>query len=317
MKINLPKVEIKNKSKNFAEFVISPLFPGYGATLGNSLRRVLLSSLGGAAVVEVKIEGATHEFTTIPGVKEDMIEFILALKQIRLRLFEDEATLKLEKKGEGEVKASDIKTTSAAEIIGKDLHLLTLAKDGKISCTLKAKKGIGYLPAEEQEREEKLGVIALDATFTPIRKVNFKTEFTRVGKKTNYDKLNLEIETDGTVDPEDALKQASEILVSHFELVAKLEQGDGGKVETEVKEKKQIAPGADKTKKETKKEVDSTKMKIEEADFSSRTAKALLDGGVKTVAGLKRLSEEKLKEIKGLGEKGLKEIERKLKKYEA
>jgi len=322
MEITLPKIKVKSKNEERGVFIISPLFPGYGMTVGNSLRRVLLSSLAGAAIVEVKIEGATHEFSTIEGVKEDMIDFVLALKKVRLRLHDEEAVLKLEKKNEGTVKAGEIKTPASVEIINKDLVLLNLSAGGKISATMKARKGIGYVPAEEIEKEESLGVIALDATFTPVRKVNFKTEFTRVGKKTNYDKLTLEIETDGTVDPEEALKQAAKILKSHFSLVERFEEKKG-KIEAEVKEKVKTKPSIQTEKKRPsktpkrieKKGKDKAKLTIEQAGFSSRTERVLQDGGVRTIAGLRRLSDEKLSAIKGLGKKGIAEIDRKLKRW--
>jgi DNA-directed RNA polymerase subunit alpha len=318
MKISLPKIKIKSESGNEGVFIISPLFPGYGVTVGNSLRRVLLSSLGGAAIYEIKIEGASHEFTAIPGVREDLIDIILAIKKIRLKLHDKEATLNLEVKGPKDILASDIKAPSSAEIINKDLKLATLNAKAKLSIEMKAKKGIGYEPAEERKDEDRpIGVIAIDSVFTPVESTNYTTEFTRVGGVTNYDKLTFEIKTDGTVTPKEALQQAADILASHFDLVKEFK--------TEIKEiesepqkraaKKEIE-NADKEESEAPKtKNDYKKLSIEEAGFSPRTAKALIDNKIKTVAGLSRISDQKLAEIKGLGKKSIAEISRKLKRW--
>lgn len=318
MKISLPKIKAKTENEQEGTFVISPLFPGYGVTIGNSLRRVLLSSLGGAAIYEIKVEGASHEFTAIPGVREDLIEVILSLKKIRLKLHEKEATLKLEVKGPKEIKAADIKTPSSVEIVNLNLHLMSLNSNAKVSIEMKVKRGIGYEPAEERKDENRpIGVIAIDSVFTPVQSANFTTEFTRVGGLTNYDKLILEIKSDGTVTPKEALQQAAEILESHFELVKEFK--------TEVKaiesepQKRAVAMAKKeektKSKEAPKTKMDYKKLSIEEAGFSPRTAKSLLDNKIKTVAGLARLSEEKLAKAKGLGEKSITEINRKLKRW--
>ncbi|TSC90726.1 MAG: DNA-directed RNA polymerase subunit alpha [Candidatus Berkelbacteria bacterium Licking1014_96] len=318
MKISLPKIKVKTENEKEGTFIISPLFPGYGVTVGNSLRRVLLSSLGGAAIYEIKVEGASHEFTAIPGVKEDLIEVILAIKKIRLKLHDQEATLKLEAKGPKEITAADIKAPSSVEMVNPDLYLMSLNSNAKVSIEMKVKKGIGYGPSEERKDENRpLGVIAIDSIFTPVQSANFSTEFTRVGGLTNYDKLTLEIKTDSTVTPKEALQQAAEILKSHFELVNEFKT-EIKEIESEpqkraqeltLKKKKISVKEAPKTK------TDYRKLAIEEAGFAPRTAKSLLDNKIKTVAGLTRLSDEKLAETKGLGEKSMAEINRKLKRW--
>lgn len=318
MKISLPKIKVKSESEQEGVFVISPLFPGYGVTVGNSLRRALLSSLGGSAIYEIKIEGKSHEFDSIEGAKEDLIEIILALKKIRLKLHDKEATLTLEVKGPKEVKASDIKAPSSVEIVNKDLHIVSLNKNTKLAIEMKAKKGIGYEPAEERREEERpIGVIAIDSVFTPVESANFTTEFTRVGGVTNYDKLTIEIKTDGTVTPKEALQQAAEILESHFGLVKEFKT-EAREIESEPQKRKKekiVKPTEIKEKRAEKTKVDYKKLKVEEAGFSPRTAKALIDNKIKTVAGLSRLSDEKLTEIKGLGKKAIAEINRKLKRW--
>lgn len=318
MKINLPKIKIKSESENEGVFIVSPLFPGYGVVVGNSLRRVLLSSLGGAAIYEIKIEGASHEFTAVPGVKEDLIDIILAIKKIRIKLHDKEATLNLEVKGPKEVLASDIKAPSSAEIINKDLKLATLNAKAKLSIEMKAKKGIGYEPAEERKDEERpIGVIAIDSVFTPVESANYTTEFTRVGGVTNYDKLTLEIKTDGTVTPKEALQQSADILASHFDLVkefkTEIKEIESDPQKRSVKKKIENADKEENVAPKTKN--DYKKLSIEEAGFSPRTAKALIENKIKTVAGLSRISDQKLVEIKGLGKKSIAEISRKLKRW--
>lgn len=216
---------------NEARIIIEPCYHGYGTTLGNSLRRVLLSSLAGAAVTAVKIKGVTHEFTTLENVQEDVVEIILNLKQLRLRIFSSEPVkLLLEAKGEGEVTAAQIQVTSDVEIINPDLHLAALtSKDAKLEMEIMVAQGRGYVPVEEKDRKKlELGMIAVDSIFTPVLNVGDKVEFVRVGGITNFEKLILTIETDGTITPVNALIQATEILLDHFNLIL---EGFGGKAE--------------------------------------------------------------------------------------
>jgi len=227
---NLPnQPKIVKKEGNKAIFEIEPLYPGYGVTVGNSLRRVLLSSLPGAAVTQVKIKGVSHEFSTIPGVLEDVVLIMLNLKQLRFKLFTQEpqkAILKV--KGEKEVKGSDFNLSSQAELVNKNCHIATLtSKSAELEMEIQIEKGVGYSSRESRKKpavpmqQEKLeiGVIPLDAIFTPVKRVSFKIENMRVGERTDYDRLFLEIETDGIISPEEAVLQASDILINHFSLL--------------------------------------------------------------------------------------------------
>jgi DNA-directed RNA polymerase subunit alpha len=319
MKISLPKIKVKSESEDEGVFIISPLFPGYGVTVGNSLRRALLSSLGGGAVYEIKVDGASHEFSSLKGVKQDLIEVILAIKKLRFKLHDNEATLSIDVKGPKDVTAADIKAPSSVEIVNKDLPIATVNSGNSLHVEMKAKKGIGYQTSEDRKDEERaLGVIAVDSIFTPVEKVNYTTEFTRVGGVTNYDKLTLEVKTDGTVSPKEAVQQAAEILEKHFDLVKEF-RAEVRQIESEPQKRAVIKKSETKKEKPEKvtpsTKVDYKKMEIAEAGFSPRTAKALIDNKIKTVAGLSRISEEKMKSIKGLGAKSIAEINRKLKRW--
>jgi DNA-directed RNA polymerase subunit alpha len=222
--ILLPKPpKVINKKDNWAQFEIQGLYPGYGITVGNSLRRVLLSSLEGAAITQVKIKGVQHEFSTISGVLEDVITIVMNLKNLRFKMYSDEpqkASLKV--KGEKKVKGSDFKIPTQLELENKSAQLATLTNSkSDLEMEIQVEKGIGYEPVERRKQQKKLeiGVIPIDAIFTPIKRVSYKVENMRVGERTDFDRLNLEIETDGTVAPEDALSQASDLLVKHFSLV--------------------------------------------------------------------------------------------------
>lgn len=213
---------IPGENENGATLVISPCFQGYGTTLGNALRRVLLSSLPGAAVTALKIKGVNHEFAPIPGVKEDGLEIVLNLKQLRLRKFGDEPVrLTLKKKGEGEVTAADIETTSDVEIVNKDLHIATITdKKAVFEMEIVVGNGRGYDTVEEREEEVKeIGLIGIDAVYTPVHEVGYSVENIRVGDITNFDKLVMKIETDGTITPEEAVDQSVRILLDHFSLI--------------------------------------------------------------------------------------------------
>jgi len=301
--ISLPKKPtIIEKKGNKAVFEIEALYPGYGVTLGNSLRRVLLSSLSGAAITQVKIKGVQHEFSTIPGVLEDVITIMLNLKQLRFKLFSEEpqkSTLKV--KGEKTVKGSDFKLPSQVEMINKTAPIATLtSKSAELEMEIRIEKGIGYSPRELRKKEKlEIGEIPLDAIFTPVRRVSYRIENMRVGERTDFDRLFLEVETDGTISPEEAFSQASEILLKHFSLMAesfkKIEQP---KIEpTAVKE-------------------DLLKTNVEDLKFSTRTLNALIKNKIKTVGGILRKSEESLLDLEGMGEKGVKEIKKKLKKLD-
>ncbi|MDO8424621.1 MAG: DNA-directed RNA polymerase subunit alpha [bacterium] len=216
--------KVVKKEGNRATFEIEALYPGYGVTVGNALRRVLLSSLGGAAVTQVKIKNAPHEFSTLPGVMEDVITILLNLKQLRFKVFADvpqKATLKI--KGEKEVKGGDFEIPAQLELVNPDCHLATLtSKTAELEMEILVEKGIGYLPREERKKEAEagVGIIPVDAIFTPIKRVGFRSENMRVGERTDFDKLLLNLETDGTITPEEAFSQSSEILLSHFSFLS-------------------------------------------------------------------------------------------------
>ena len=246
----------KGKDENVATIIIEPLMPGYGLTLGHALRRILLSSLSGAAITSVKINDVSHEFSTIKGVKEDVVDIILNLKNIRFKMHSDEpVTIKLSKKGPGQVKAGDFDKNSSIEIINKDQLIANLDKSGKIICEAIVKKGTGYEPVEKR-KDEKLphGTIAVDSIFTPVKKIHYNVENTRVGGMTNYDKIILDITTDGSITPEKAFYTANKILIEHFEKISNGEKEDKPKKEKSQKEDK-IEKEKPKTKKMNKKSI--------------------------------------------------------------
>jgi DNA-directed RNA polymerase subunit alpha len=229
--IRLPtKIELTpGASEHQATLVVEPCFQGYGTTLGNAMRRVLLSSLPGAAVTAVKIIGAQHEFSTIPNVKEDVLELILNLKQLRLRVHSEEPVrLSLKKSGEGKVKAKDITANAEVEIVNPDLHIATITDEsGEIEMEIIASRGRGFVTTEDRGKEKEIGVIAIDAIFTPIKNVGYQVVDTRVGQITNFDKLILNVETDGTITAKDAIEQATKLLLEHFELLRDLTGKEG------------------------------------------------------------------------------------------
>lgn len=242
--IQLPeqvKIVSKEAKNNKVVFEIGPLMPGYGATIANPLRRVLLSSLEGAAITSVKIKGVDHEFSSIPGVLEDVIEIILNIKKIRCKLYSDgPVKLTLSVKGDREVTANDIKTTSDVEVINIDQYIATITdKKTEFSMELDVEKGIGYVPVEQRQKEKlAIGAIAVDAIFTPVKLVNFKVEDIRVGQRIDFNKVTMDIETDGSIEPEAALKKASEILIDQFKVVSEVDVPESSvKKETKTKRK--------------------------------------------------------------------------------
>ena len=248
-----PKVVQKNK--NQAIFEVHGLYPGYGVTIGNALRRVLLSSLQGVAVTEVKIKGVPHEFSTIPGVLEDAIMIILNLKNLRFKIHEGETQkVELSVKGEKEVKGSDFKISPQVSLANPELHIATITdKKTELKIEITLERGIGYEPREQRKvKKPEIGAIALDAIFTPIKNVNFKVENMRVGERTDFDKLSLEIETDGTITPEEAFYQACEILIKHFNIIFEgkaVESIETPKKEGKAKKEKKVKPAKSKKSK--------------------------------------------------------------------
>lgn len=297
--MNEPSFKIKTEGDkaDYGLFVMEPLEQGFGQTLGNSLRRVLLSSLSGAAITSVKIDGVQHQFTTVPGLKEDVVEFLLNLKKIRLTLEDVEtATISLTKKGPGEILAGDTEVTAGVTIINPDLVLGTLAdKKSELSMTMTVEKGLGYVPSDERHIDQ-VGVIPVSALFSPVVRVNYRVEATRVGRMTNLDKLVMEIWTDGTVAPLDALKSSAKLLVSYF---------------LQVYEPKAVAPvGAVALSTTISDEV--LKMRIEELDIPTRIVNALANGGIETIGQLLGTPRAELLKVKNLGVKSLSIVEDKL-----
>jgi len=297
--------KVIQKSKNQAVFEIAGLYPGYGVTIGNALRRVLLSSLEGVAVTEVKIKGVTHEFSTLPGVLEDVIMILLNIKNLRFKIHEgDTYRLELSIKGEKEVRGADFKLPSQVELVNPELHIATVTnRNTELAIEIKIEKGIGYEPRDQRKARgteasvrREIGVIAVDAIFTPIRNVNFQVENMRVGERTDFDRLSLQIETDGTIDPQTAFYESCDILIKHFNTLA------SGKKITVPK-----VP-------EMSEESDLTKTTVEELKLSKKTLNALLDNGIKTIGGIIRKSEKSLSKLDSMGPKAISEIKRKLKK---
>jgi DNA-directed RNA polymerase subunit alpha len=314
--INLPeKPKIIKEEGNLASFEIKSCFPGYGMTLGNAFRRILLSSLPGAAITSVKINGAEHEFSTLPGVFEDVVEIILNLKQIKFKMFTDEPIkIILKAKGEGKVTAADIKTSSEVEIANKDLHIATLTdKSAVLEMEMQVEKGLGYASIEQREKN-KLGIgnIAVDAIFSPIRKISYKVENMRVGQMTNYNKLILDIETDGSISPKEALKKASAILVEQFNVFAEIEEIKSREEEKEEKKSEKIKEEKIEKKTERRIEEDFLKKGIDELKLSTRTINVLKENKIKNAGQLVKKNEEKVKNLEGMGDKGVKEIKRAL-----
>lgn len=293
------------------KFEISGCYPGYGATLGNALRRVLLSSLEGAAINSVKIKGVAHEFSTIEGVKEDVVQIILNLKKIRFQMHSDEPVkVSLKFKGEGVVTAADIKCPSSVEIVSKEQIIANITdKKVELEMELEVSRGLGYVPVEQQEREEKeIGVIAIDAVYTPIRRVNYEVENSRIGKRTDYNKITLEIVTDGSIDPQEAFLKAVGILVEQFSTLIGIEVEKEKKA---VKEEIKVAEIEEKTEVQEEAVEDPLKIKIEDLkSLSTRTLNVLQASNVKKVKDIVKCDDEKILALEGMGEKGLKEIKK-------
>jgi DNA-directed RNA polymerase subunit alpha len=302
IEIEKPKIEIAELSDDniYGKFVVEPLERGYGTTLGNSLRRVLLSSLPGASVSTIKIQGVLHEFSTIPGVLEDVPEIILNIKDIAAKMYTDEpVTLRIEVEGPKEVTAGDIITGPDVEIINKDLHIATVNEDGKLYMELEMNKGRGYVTAERNKKEgQAIGVIPVDSIYTPVKKVNFLVENTRVGQITDYDRLTLEVWTNGTIKPDEATSLGAKILTEHLNLFIGL---------TDHVNDVEIMVEKEEDKKEKVLE-----MTIEELDLSVRSYNCLKRASINTVEELTQKTEEDMMKVRNLGKKSLEEVQKKM-----
>lgn len=302
IEIEKPKIEIVEISEDntYGKFVVEPLERGYGTTLGNSLRRILLSSLPGAAVASIKIQGVLHEFSTIPGVVEDVSEIILNIKELAAIMYGDEpVTMTIEAQGPGAITAGDIITGADVEILNKDLHIATLDDEAKLYVELEIVKGRGYVPADRNKTENQpIGVIPVDSIFTPVKKTNFTVGNTRVGQVTDYDKLTLEVWTNGTIRPDDATSLGAKILNEHLNLFVTL---------TDHVNDVEIMVEKEEDKKEKVLE-----MTIEELDLSVRSYNCLKRAGINTVEELTLKTEEDMMKVRNLGKKSLEEVQHKL-----
>lgn len=300
LNIDNTKITVIKESKNSGVYSIDPLPTGFGATLGNSLRRVLLTSIKGAAVTQVKFAGANHQFTTLPGVKEDIVELTLNLKKLRVKMHADTpifATIK--KKGPGNVTGADIEVSSDAEILNKDLHIATLANNKtEFNVELVLEPGVGYSPMEERQTQ-KLGVIVIDALFSPVSNVTYSVDPTRFGEKADLDKLTINIDTDGSIAPKEAIVSAATILKSYYEHLSAWETGSREETATETTEVKAKS---------------TETIAIEELPLQTRTINALKKNGIDTLQQLAKKSDEEIADIKNLGEKSLNEIKKLLEK---
>ncbi len=302
IEIEKPTIEMVDSSPDgmYGKFVVEPLERGYGITLGNSLRRILLSSLPGAAVTSVKIDGVLHEFSTTPGVVEDTVDIILNLKKLAIKMHTEEPqVLRIQAEGEGPVTAGDIITGADVEIINEDLHIATLDRDGRLTMELTVERGRGYSPAERNKKpDQPIGVIPVDSIFTPVKRVNFKVEDTRVGKITDFDKLTLEIWTNGTIRPEDASSLGAKIMSEHLNLFIGLTEA-AGNVEIMVE-------------KEEDNRNKLLELSIEELDLSVRSYNCLKRAGLNSVGELIEKTPEEMMKVRNLGRKSLEEVEAKL-----
>lgn len=302
IEIEKPKVDIIELSEDFryGKFVVEPLERGYGITIGNALRRILLSSLPGVAVNAVKIEGVLHEFSTIPGVKEDVTEIILTLKELSATIDgEGNRTLKIEAQGPCTVTGADIMCPPDVEIINKDLKIATLDEGSKLNMDIHVDKGRGYVPAEENKTENMpIGVLPVDSIYTPVEKVNYHVENTRVGQKSDYDKLTLEVWTNGSINPQEGISLAAKVLVEHLKLFIDLTEHVSNveiMVEKEEDQKEKVL-----------------EMTIEELDLSVRSYNCLKRAGINTVEELANKSEDDMMKVRNLGKKSLEEVIQKL-----
>ncbi len=302
LEIEKPNIEIveKDDKNKYGKFVIEPLERGYGITFGNALRRILLSSLPGTAVTSVKIDGVLHEFSSIPGVIEDTTDIILNLKTLPMKVLNDEImTIRIDAEGQGVVTARDIIADSDVQILDSDHIIAHLDKDGKLAIELAVQKGRGYVPSEKNKREDDpIGVIPVDSLFSPVTKVNYNIEDTRVGQVTDYDRLTIEVWTDGSIAPDEAISSSAKILDDHLKLFISLTEeitDEVTMVEKEEEEKDKVL-----------------EMTIEELDLSVRSYNCLKRAGINTVEELTQRSEEDMMKVRNLGRKSLEEVKYKL-----
>ena len=317
LNIILPsKLSVVSEVGTKGVYEIDGLYPGYGHTLGNSLRRIILSSIPGAAITSLKIDGVDHEFSVMDGVKEDVITILLHLKQVRFRLLTDEPqTVKLNIKGPKVVTAGDIEVSGQVEILNKDLYITDVTSKNNLSIEMTVEKGLGFVPKDmHQKTKNEVGMISVDAIFTPIRRVAYEVENMRVGDKTNHNRLRMIIETDGTLTPKEALEYAISIMVKQLQAI-----GDftiTSKAESKQEEKDTNTDDKeDDGKTEGNEFTDTLKTRIDTLDLSTRTLNALTGANIRTIGGIARKKKEDLLEIEGIGDKGIQEIKKVLGVY--
>ncbi len=302
IEIEKPRIECVEMAEDYSygRFVVEPLERGYGITLGNSLRRILLSSLPGASVTSIKIDGVLHEFSTIPGVVEDVTEIILNIKGLALKVHSDgQKVIYIDYEGDGEIKAGDIKTDADVEVLNPDLHIATLSGNNRLYMELMVDTGRGYVPAEKNKQSNQpIGIIPIDSIYTPVKKVNYTVENTRVGQVTDFDKLTIEVWTDGSIQPDEAISLGAKILSEHLNLFINL---------TDHARNTEIMVEKEETKKEKVLE-----MTIEELDLSVRSYNCLKRAGINTVEDLINKTEEDMMKVRNLGRKSLEEVVQKM-----
>jgi len=316
LNILLPsKLSIVSETDNKGVYEIDGLCPGYGHTLGNSLRRIILSSLTGSAITSIKIEGAEHEFSVLDGVKEDIITIMLNLKQIRFRLLTDEPqVVNLSVKGPKIVTAGDIDVTGQVEVLNKDQYIAELTSKNSLNIEIRIEKGLGFVPKEIHQKEKnEVGTISLDAIFTPIRRASYDVEDMRVGDKTNFNRLRMTIETDGTLSPREAFEKSIVIMVEQLQAIIGFTIKP--KVIEEVKEEYTEDDKNESKKEDSNEFTDILKTRIDTLSLGTRTLNALSGANIRTIGGIARKKTEDLLEIEGIGEKGINEIKKVLNDY--
>ncbi|MDQ3076161.1 MAG: DNA-directed RNA polymerase subunit alpha [bacterium] len=324
-KIIMPsKPRVVEEEGNKGIYEIDGLYPGYGHTLGNSLRRIILSSLPGASVVSIKIDGVTHEFQTLDGIKEDVIVMILNMKKIRFKMATDESqVVSISVKGPKSVTAADIKTTGQVEVLNPELHIAEVTGKINFNVELRIEKGLGFISKEAMQKEKvDIGTIAVDAIFTPIRRVSYEVENMRVGDKTNHNRLRILIETDGTLSPREALSDSIVTMIHQLKAIVDFKEVEEVKIEKKVSKADEKSESKPKEQDSENKEddkgedfADVLKTRTDTLDLSTRTLNALTAANIRTLGGLARKKREDLLEVEGIGEKGITEIKKVLGKF--
>lgn len=306
IEIDKPTIKMEISEGNYGKFVCEPLERGYGTTLGNSLRRILLSSLQGAAITSIKIDGVLHEFSTVPGVRDDVTNIILNLKEVCLKIngdYQEPPVIRIDVEGEKEVTAADIICSSDIEILNPELHIATLEETGSLHIEMTVERGRGYVPADKNKKpDQPIGIIPIDSIFSPIRRVNYTVNDTRVGNVTDYDKLTLEVWTDGSILPQDAVSRSANILMAHLQLFKAMSSSQDG---DEMPESSYVEPAEDKASK-------VYETTIEDLDLSVRSYNCLKRASINVVADLVDKSEDDMMKVRNLGRKSLDEVKKKL-----